>query len=144
MSISLMKFRLFFHNVSIINTLLPSLYEKLYAGCVKLLTEAWELFTHTHPHTCMHAHMHTCTHTLCFTFLPTKWYPQTASFRGPKKMEIRGCYIRTVDRIRAVHPTDQLPPLCTEWCAVWCCHAGGGLDSSSCLAEPFIFAALYL
>jgi hypothetical protein len=39
-------------------------------------------------------------------------------------------------------PLLQLPPLCGEWCAVWHCHAGGVLDSSSCLAETFEFIAL--
>jgi hypothetical protein len=34
-------------------------------------------------------------------------------------------------------PSLQLPPLCADWCAVWRCHAAGGLDSSSCLVEPF-------
>jgi hypothetical protein len=29
-----------------------------------------------------------------------------------------------------------------DWCAVWRCRAGGGLASSSCLTEPFIFIVL--
>jgi len=29
-----------------------------------------------------------------------------------------------------------------DWCAVWHCRAGGGLASSSCLTEPFIFIVL--
>ena len=33
----------------------------------------------------------------------------------------------------------QLPPLCTDWCVVWWCHAGGGLVSSSSSAVPFTF-----
>jgi len=36
----------------------------------------------------------------------------------------------------------QLPPLYTDWCGVWHCHVGGGLDSSSCLAIPFKFTVL--
>jgi hypothetical protein len=36
----------------------------------------------------------------------------------------------------------QLPPLCTDWCGVWHCHVGGGLDSSSCLAILFKFIVL--
>jgi hypothetical protein len=39
-------------------------------------------------------------------------------------------------------PLLQLPPLCTDWCAVWLCHAGGGLDSSLCLDEFFRFVVL--
>ena len=39
-------------------------------------------------------------------------------------------------------PLLQLPPLCADWCADWCCHAGGGLDSSSCLVQPFEFFVL--
>ena len=34
-------------------------------------------------------------------------------------------------------PLFQLPVVCAEQCAVWRCHAGGAIDSPSCLAEPF-------
>ena len=30
----------------------------------------------------------------------------------------------------------QLPPLCTVWCMVWHCHAGGGPNSSSVWPSP--------
>jgi len=36
----------------------------------------------------------------------------------------------------------QVPPLCTDWCAVWHCHSGGGFDSFFWLAEPFKFIVL--
>jgi hypothetical protein len=36
----------------------------------------------------------------------------------------------------------QLPPLCADWCTFWCCHAGEGLDLSSCLADPFELVVL--
>ena len=32
----------------------------------------------------------------------------------------------------------QLPPLCTDWCVVWHCHARRVLNSYSCLAQPFV------
>lgn len=41
-------------------------------------------------------------------------------------------------------PLLQLTPLCTDWFAVWCCHAGRVPDSSSCLAEPFEFVIFNL
>jgi hypothetical protein len=40
------KLRLFFHKVSITNTLFPPLRQTLYAGRVKLFAEASELFMH--------------------------------------------------------------------------------------------------
>jgi hypothetical protein len=36
----------------------------------------------------------------------------------------------------------QLPPLFAEWCVVWCFHAGGGHNSSSCFTDPFEFVAV--
>jgi len=38
-------------------------------------------------------------------------------------------------------PRLQLAPLCADCCVIWRCHAAGGLDSTSCLAEPFDFVA---
>jgi hypothetical protein len=46
MGTSFTKLRLFFHKVSITNTLFTPSRETLYAGRVKLITEASELFAH--------------------------------------------------------------------------------------------------
>jgi len=34
-------------------------------------------------------------------------------------------------------PLLQLPLVCAEQCTVWRCHAGGAIDSSSCVPGPF-------
>jgi hypothetical protein len=47
----------------------------------------------------------------------------------------RGVYLRFTPKFHRL----QFRPLCADWCAVWRCHAERGLDSSSCLAEPFEF-----
>jgi hypothetical protein len=65
-------------------------------------------------------------------------------FQGAKKMEVRGCKMRTVERMRENSPHNccKMPPLRTDWCGVWHCHVEGGLVSSSCPAIPSKFIVL--
>jgi len=86
MGTSFMKFRLFFHKVSlIISTLSPPLHMTLHAGHenLELSAEASELFTHTVLHL-----------TIIY-----KIASSDCIFQGAKKVEVRGCKIMIVGRM---------------------------------------------
>lgn len=38
----------------------------------------------------------------------------------------------------------HLPPLCADRCVVWHCHAGGWVDPTFCVAEPFRIRCVHL
>jgi hypothetical protein len=102
----LTKVRLFFHKVSsFINTLSPSLRAVLYAGHVKLSAEC-----------------RSYSRAPCFKSLECT--PQGAQKDGSRMVLNRDC---SEDEGEQSTPLIQLPPLCTDWCAVWRCPAGEGM-----------------
>jgi hypothetical protein len=66
-------------------------------------------------------------------------HPSGGRKDGSRMVLNRGC---REDEGEHSTPLSQLPPLCTDLCAVWSCDAGGALDSSSCLAEHSEFVVL--
>jgi hypothetical protein len=116
----------FFYEVTfIINTLFPTSRETLYAGRLKPFAEASELFTHA---------------VFQLIVFRKKAFPGVHPLGGQKDGNVRvlnrDC---REDEWKQSTPLLQWPPLCADWCAVRRCHSEGGLDSSSCLAEPFEF-----
>jgi hypothetical protein len=99
-----------------INTHFPPLRQTLYASRDELFAEVSGLFTHCgsarRPQQGVHAG------------LPS----------GGQKDGSR--WVLNLDRST---PLLLLLPLCADRWAVWCCHAGGRLHSSSYMAEPFQF-----
>ena len=80
---------------------------------------------------------------MCFsTSSSAKRRPRSASFRGPKmwKSDVMKSCCRENKGEQSTTKL-QLPPLCADWCVIWRFHTAGGLDSPSCLAEPFEFVA---
>jgi hypothetical protein len=119
---------LFLHKVSFsINTLISSLREKLYGCRLKFFAEASELFMYS---------------------VSTSRRPQNSvlgvHLLGGQKHGSRRVLNRECSEDNRKHSTPMLnmPFLCGDSCAVWRCHAEGGLASSSCLAEPFEFRVL--
>jgi hypothetical protein len=116
--------RLFSHRVSsIINTSFLHLPETLCARRLNLSSEMSELFTHA--------------------MFKLVVFSKTASsdwkLLGSKKMGRQKALnfdCRQDEGEASTAPPLQLCPLCTDWCAVWLFHVRG-LDSSSCLSEPF-------
>jgi hypothetical protein len=111
------KFRLFFHSVSfVINIHFPPLLVTSLAG----------------------QNRRSSSRTVCFIPSSTA---RTGSleciFLGGQNYWSRRVLIRDCgeDKGKQSTPLSQLPPLCPDLCAVWCCCAGG-IDPPSCLAEP--------
>jgi hypothetical protein len=66
-------------------------------------------------------------------------YPSGDQNDGSRRVLNRDC---RKDEEEHSTPLLRLPPLCADWCAFWRCHAGGGLYSTSCLAETFDIVVL--
>ena len=84
--------RLFFHKVSVFNTLFPPLHEMLYASHIKLFAEALDLpppqacaCTRTHTHFLSLSLSLLLSLSLRFTLSSANRHPQTASFKGAQK-----------------------------------------------------------
>lgn len=126
MSTSFTKLRLFTHKVSIISTLSPPLHVMLYAICIKFLLIR-----------------RSSSRTLCISRLSSaEQYSWSASFVRPNRSNWEG--VKSVlreDEGKQATLLLQLPPLYTDWCAVWHCDTRG-LGSSHHLAETFGFVVL--
>lgn len=78
MGTSLIKLKLFFLKVCIMNTLFSALLYKLYASCIKLFVEASELFVHA----------------VFWLSSSAKWCSWIAYLRGPKRWMSDGAEIK--------------------------------------------------
>lgn len=118
------KFSSFSHKVYfIINTLFPPLLQTLCVGRVKLSAAASEIFRHA---------------VFQLVVVVRKRASSECILRGSKRWKSKGAKLG-LGRMRE----NRLLHCCSCLrCAVWCCHVGGGLDSSSCLATPFKFIIL--
>jgi hypothetical protein len=121
--------RLFFHKVSfIINTSFLPLLKKMCVRRLNLSSETSELFTHA------------VFHLVVFS----KMASSGCKLLGTKKMgrqRVLNLDCREDEEESFTARPLQLCPLCTDWCAVWI-FPECGLDSSSCLPEPYIFVVV--
>jgi hypothetical protein len=125
MCTSFTKLILFMLRVSSTNTLSPSFHELLHATHVKFLAKVSELLMHT---------------VVQLIFI-CKVASSDCILWGVGSWRVLNWDCREDDREQSTQLL-QLFSLSADWCAVWCCHEGGGLDSSSSFDEPFEFIVL--
>lgn len=107
-------------------------------------TFAWDTVCQSHSTHCWSIRTFYFTHVVFwFIFVIKKTASLEIIFQGAKEVEVRRCSIWTVGVWgRTFHLSVVIGPLCTDWCVVWHCPPGGGLDLTSCFAESFEFAFL--
>jgi hypothetical protein len=128
MGTSLTELRLFLHKVSFtINALFPTFRDMFYA--CRFNTLCWSVGA-------LHARRVSVHRRPQNSILGVR--PWGGQKNGSRRVLIRDW--REYDGEQST-PVSHLPSLCAFCCAVWR-HAGGRLDSSSCLAEPFEFVVL--
>ena len=114
------KMRLFFHSLLDYKHTFATLCEILYARCIQLCAEAFELFRHAQLQLII----------IC------KTVSSRCILQWAKEMEERGWQIWTIGNTRKSTLPLQLPPLCTDRCVTWQCQAAEKPDSSSVWLNP--------